>query len=119
MNASGATVYTGTFSLNAGLQNFVWDGRNTSGVLQPNGDYKMSITAKDTAGQTVAVATEVQGVVDSVDISKSPPTLNVAGKDYTVDKVKRIVRYVAPTPTPDPETETPPPSEENNSSSAS
>ncbi len=117
MNASGATVYTGTFSLNAGLQNFVWDGRNTSGVLQPNGDYKMSITAKDTAGQTVAVATEVQGVVDSVDISKSPPTLNVAGKDYTVDKVKRIVRYVAPTPDPAPQNPDEPPATENPSAS--
>lgn len=117
MNSSGATVYTGAFSLNAGLQNFVWDGRNTSGVLQPDGDYKMSITAKDTSGQTVAVTTEVQGVVDSVDISKSPPTLNVAGKDYTVDKVKRIVRYVAPTPTPDPETPTE--TENNNSNTSS
>jgi len=103
MNSAGATVYTGTFSLNAGLQNFVWDGRNTSGVMQPDGDYKMSITAKDTSGQTVAVATEVQGVVDSVDISKTPPTLNVAGKDYTVDKVKRIVRYVPPAEDPKPE----------------
>ncbi|ARQ00295.1 flagellar hook assembly protein FlgD [Pseudorhodoplanes sinuspersici] len=104
LNSVGATVYSGTFSLNAGVQNFVWDGRNTSGVMQPDGDYKMSITAKDATGQTVAVATEVQGVVDSVDVSKTPPVLNVAGKDYTLDKIKRVVRYVAPTPEPEPET---------------
>ena len=109
MNSAGATVYTGTFSLNAGVQNFVWDGRNTSGAQMPDGDYKMSITAKDTTGQTVAVATEVQGVVDSVDISKTPPLLSVAGKDYTLDKIKRVVRYVEPPKQPDPETETPAP----------
>jgi len=101
INSAGATVYSGTFSLNAGLQNFVWDGRNTSGQMQPNGDYKMSITAKDASGQSVGVSTEVQGVVDSVDVSKTPPVLNVAGKDYTLDKIKRVVRYVAPTPEPE------------------
>jgi flagellar basal-body rod modification protein FlgD len=109
LNSAGATVYSGTFSLNAGVQNFVWDGRDTSGAKLPDGDYKMSITAKDTTGQTVAVATEVQGVVDSVDVSKTPPVLNVAGKDYTLDKIKRVVRYVAPEPEPEkPDTETPP-----------
>ncbi len=114
VNSAGATVYTGTFSLNAGIQNFVWDGRNTSGQLQPDGDYKMSITAKDASGQSVAVTTEVQGVVDSVDVSKTPPVLNVSGKDYTLDKIKRVIRYVAPQqpdpdpkPDPTPETETP------------
>jgi len=112
VNATGATVYSGTFSLNAGIQNFVWDGRGTSGQMQPDGEYKMSISAKDASGQSVAVSTEVQGVVDSVDVSKTPPVLNISGKDYTLDKIKRVIRYVAPPPTdptprPDPDTETP------------
>ena len=34
VNSAGSTVYTGTFSVNAGTQNFVWDGRNNAGVLQ-------------------------------------------------------------------------------------
>ena len=95
-NATGATVYTGTFALNAGPQNFIWDGRNTSGVLQTDGDYTMSITAKDASGQTVAVATEIQGVVDSVDLTQSPPVLTVNGANYTLDRIKRVVRYVPP-----------------------
>ncbi len=95
-NAAGSTVYTGTFSLQAGTQNFVWDGKNNSGNAMPDGEYTMSITATDASGQTVAVSTETQGVVDSVDVSKSPPVLNVGGKDYTIDKIKRVVRYQAP-----------------------
>ena len=92
INSAGATVFTGTYSLDAGIQNFVWDGRNNSGVKQPNGDYKLAITAKDASGQAVAVSTEVQGVVDSVDMTKSPPVLSVNNTEYALDKIKRVVR---------------------------
>ena len=93
-NTAGATVYTGSFSLNAGVQNFVWDGRNASGVKQPDGPYTMSITAKDASGQTVGVSTEIQGVVDSVDLSQDPPILSVNNTNYTLDKIKRVVRQL-------------------------
>jgi flagellar basal-body rod modification protein FlgD len=95
INSVGATVFTGTYSLNSGIQNFVWDGRNNSGVKQPDGDYKLSITAKDAAGQDVAVSTEVQGIVDSVDMSKTPPVLSVNNTEYGLDKVKRVVRNIS------------------------
>jgi len=95
-NAAGSTVYTGTFSLQAGTQNFVWDGKDNNGNTMPDGEYTLSITATDANGHTTAVSTEIQGVVDSVDVSKTPPMLNVGGKDYTIDKIKRVVRYQAP-----------------------
>jgi flagellar basal-body rod modification protein FlgD len=92
LNSTGATVFTGSYSLDTGVQNFVWDGRNNSGVKQPDGDYKLSITAKDASGQPVAVSTEIQGIVDSVDMSKSPPVLLVNNTEYALDKIKRVVR---------------------------
>jgi flagellar basal-body rod modification protein FlgD len=92
VNSAGATVFTGTYSLNSGIQNFVWDGRDNSGVKQADGNYKLSITAKDATGQTVAVSTEIQGVVDSVDMTKNPPVLNVNNTNYELDKIKRVVR---------------------------
>lgn len=95
LNATGATVFTGTYALNSGIQNFVWDGRNNSGVKQADGDYTLSITAKDATGQAVAVSTEIQGVVDSVDMSKSPPVLSVNNTEYALDKIKRVVRAVS------------------------
>ena len=91
MNSAGSTVYTGTFSVNAGTQNFVWDGRNNAGVLQADGTYTLSVTAKDANGQTIAVSTETEGTVDSVDMTKNPPLLTIGGKDYTLDKIKRVV----------------------------
>ena len=33
-----------------------------------------------------------QGVVDSVDLTKSPPVLSIGGQTFTLDKIKRVVR---------------------------
>ena len=38
------------------------------------------------------MSTEVQGTVDSVDLTQDPPVLSVNGQNYTLDKIKRIVR---------------------------
>jgi flagellar basal-body rod modification protein FlgD len=59
------------------------------------------VTAKDATGQTVAISTEVEGIVDSVDLTKQPPLLSMSGINFTVDKIKRIMRAPDPPP-PDP-----------------
>jgi flagellar basal-body rod modification protein FlgD len=91
-NSAGVVVYSTSKSLTAGDQEFTWDGKDTSGLQLADGNYKIAVTAKDAAGQTVAVPTEIQAVVDSVDLTKMPPTLSIAGQDYTLDKLKRLVR---------------------------
>ena len=91
-NSTGQNVYTGTFTVQAGTTNFVWDGKGTNGTQWPDGAYTMSVTGKDTSGSTVAISTEVQGVVDSVDLTQDPPVLSVGQQTFTVDKVKRVVR---------------------------
>lgn len=91
-NSTGQTVYSGNFTLNSGNASFVWDGKGTDGTQWPAGSYKMSVTAKDSTGQTVAVSTEIQGTVDSVDLTATPALLSIGGQNYTVDKIKRVVR---------------------------
>jgi flagellar basal-body rod modification protein FlgD len=91
-SATGQTVYTGSYTMNPGTQTFTWDGRDNSGVKWPAGNYKLSVTAKDTSGQAVSIATEVQGIVDSVDLTQSPPVLSIGGQNFTLDKIKRLVR---------------------------
>src|SRR5256884_239976 len=51
-----------------------------------------STTALAFVGQNVAVPTEVEGLVDSVDLTQTPPVLSMGGQDYTLDKIKRVVR---------------------------
>jgi flagellar basal-body rod modification protein FlgD len=91
-SSTGQTVYTGSYTMNTGQQNFQWDGRDNSGTQWPAGNYTMTITAKDASGQAVSVPTEIQGVVDSVDLTVSPPTISMGGQNYTIDKIKRVVR---------------------------
>jgi flagellar basal-body rod modification protein FlgD len=96
-NAAGATVYSGNFALKSGGSSFVWDGKGNDGTSYPPGAYTLTATGKDQNGQTVAISTEVQGMVDSVDLSASPALLSIGGANYTVDQIKRVVRTVTPT----------------------
>jgi flagellar basal-body rod modification protein FlgD len=91
-STTGQTVYTGSFSMTAGRQTFEWDGRDANGVKWPDGNYTISVTAKDANGQTVSIPSEIEGVVDSVDVTKTPPELMVGGQPFTLDKIKRVVR---------------------------
>src|SRR3954468_2877153 len=91
-NSSGVLAYSGSYPLTPGTQNFNWDGRGNNGVKWPDGDYSLSVTAKDASGNTVAVSTEVKGMVDSVDLTQNPPMLKIGGQSFSLDKIKQVVR---------------------------
>jgi flagellar basal-body rod modification protein FlgD len=91
-DSTGQTAYTGTFGMQPGNQAFNWDGRGTDGKLWPDGAYTLSVTATDANKQSVGVSTEVEAPVDSVDLTQNPPVLSINGQDFTMDKIKRIVR---------------------------
>ena len=90
-NSSGQTVYSNNYSVKAGQnQTFGWDGKGNDGTQWPDGQYKLTATATDTTGNTVAVTTQIQGVVNSVDLTQSPPLLSIGGQTYTVSQIKSI-----------------------------
>jgi flagellar basal-body rod modification protein FlgD len=90
--ASGQTVYTGNYSATAGdNQPFAWNGQGSDGTQWPDGQYKMTATANDSSGNPVAVTTQVQGVVSSVDLTQTPPLLSIGGQTFTVNQIRRIV----------------------------
>ena len=91
-NAAGQTAYSGNYNLKQGGSSFVWDGKGNDGVQWPAGTYTLTATGKDSSGNNVAISTEVQGIVDSVDLTSSPPLLSIGGTSYTTDKIKRVVR---------------------------
>ncbi|MBV8839830.1 MAG: flagellar biosynthesis protein FlgD [Alphaproteobacteria bacterium] len=91
-DSSGNVAYQGSYTLQAGQQNFQWDGKGTNGQQWPDGTYKMTITATDTSGNPVNVSTTVSGTVDAVDLTTNPPTLKIGGNSYTADKIKSVVR---------------------------
>ena len=90
-NSTGQTVFSGNYPVTAGdNQAFNWDGKGNDGTQWPDGNYKLTATAADSAGNSVAVSTEVVGVVSSVDLTQSPPLLSINGQNYTVDQIKGI-----------------------------
>ena len=93
-NSAGQTVYSGTFSANAGNnQPFTWNGQGSDGTQWPDGQYTLTATAADASGTSVGVTTQVQGVVSSVDLTQSPPLLTIGGQTYTVNQIQRIANY--------------------------
>jgi len=91
-DSTGQTVYTGKVALSPGGQPFTWNGRGTNGAQYPDGAYKLTATAVDANNQTVPVSAEIQGTVDSVDLTQNPPVLTVAGQPYTLNQIKRVIR---------------------------
>src|SRR2546423_3236377 len=90
--ATGALACSGSYPLSPGAQNFNWDGRGNNGVKWPDGDYTMTVTAKDASGNTIAVSTEVKGTVDGVDLTQNPPMLKIGGQSFSLDRIKQVVR---------------------------
>ena len=90
-NGSGQTVFTSNYPATAGNgQPFTWNGQGNDGTQWPDGQYKLTATAADSSGNSVAVSTDVQGVVSSVDLTQTPPMLTINGQTYTVNQIKGI-----------------------------
>ena len=90
-DSTGQTVYKTSVAVNAGNQSFVWNGVGNDGKQWPDGTYKITVTAVDANNQPTTVATEVQGKVDSVDLTQNPPTLQINGQAFSLTQIKRIV----------------------------
>src|SRR5260221_10668640 len=91
-NSTGQTAYTGSYTLKQGNASFVWDGKGNDGVQWPAGAYTLTATGKDSSGNSVAISTEVQGIVDSVDLTASPPLLSIGGQNDTPPPAQRLGR---------------------------
>jgi flagellar basal-body rod modification protein FlgD len=91
-SSTGQTAYSGTVSLTAGSQSFSWNGKGNTGVTWPDGTYTMAINATGANGQAVTVTTQVQGTVSGVNVSQNPPTLTVAGQNFTLSQIQSISR---------------------------
>jgi flagellar basal-body rod modification protein FlgD len=89
--SNGQTVFHGSYQLKAGDgQAFGWDGKGDDGTQWPDGKYTMTVTGADNAGNPVDVSTEIVGLVNSVDLTQTPPLLSIGGQNYTISQVKGI-----------------------------
>jgi flagellar basal-body rod modification protein FlgD len=91
----GNVVAAQAVAMAAGAQRFAWNGITTTGTRAPDGDYTLSVSARDPAGQSVAVKTEVSGRVDSVDLSGDAAVLMVGSSRVPLANVRSISRPAA------------------------
>ena len=91
-SSTGQVVYSESRTLKAGTQDFTWNGRATNGQALQDGDYTLSIVAKDASGNTTAIGTQVQGKVDGVDLTQTPPVLKMGNRSFSLEKVKSVTR---------------------------
>ncbi|WP_375459012.1 flagellar hook assembly protein FlgD [uncultured Enterovirga sp.] len=89
-DSTGTTIATQTKALAAGQQTFTWDGRTANGNLAAAGTYTLAVTARDAAGQSVPVATDVSGTVNSVDMTGETPVLVIGANRVPLSGLKSI-----------------------------
>lgn len=91
-SSTGQTVYTGSFALDSGSQNFTWNGQGNDGKIWPAGNYTLSATGVDASGQPSTISTQIEAPVDSVDLTQTSPVLSINGQNYQLNQIQKIVR---------------------------
>ena len=89
-NETGAIVFSKQLALSEGQASFEWDGKDANGMQYPSGNYSITIDAKDANNNNVTALTQVQGVVDRVDLTGEMPVLMVGNSRIILDAVLSV-----------------------------
>jgi flagellar basal-body rod modification protein FlgD len=95
VDENGNTVFTKSGSVNQGESIFQWDGVGSDGKSRADGSYSIKISARDSDGKVVSVATQMSGEVTGVDFSGSEPVLMLGTGRVTLSAVKTVVAKTA------------------------
>ena len=91
VNDKGMTVFATDSNLTAGKHGSIWDGRDTNGVLQPDGDYTVVVSTQDRDGKLLPVEYTVFGRVTGASAESGKVSL-LLGTNIQVplDQVKSV-----------------------------
>jgi flagellar basal-body rod modification protein FlgD len=91
VDGSGNPVRSMTLGAQAaGPVGITWDGNDDGGNRQPPGSYSLKVTATDTAGKSVDVSLQGNGVIAGVFFDNGIPKLKVNGSLVTMSQVTSI-----------------------------
>jgi flagellar basal-body rod modification protein FlgD len=96
VNERGQTVRTLSGATDSGKHTFVWDGRDDSGTLQPDGAYTIEIVAQDVNNEPVSVTTGFVGRVTEVSFLGGQVVLSVDGTHVALENVTSVRETEAP-----------------------
>jgi flagellar basal-body rod modification protein FlgD len=89
-DSSGQTVWTGERTVNSGRGSFTWDGRNDQGQTLPEGQYSLTIEARDAENASIDVDIEVGAIIDAVDFAGDEPLLLMGDQSIPLADVKSV-----------------------------
>lgn len=89
-DANGAVINTYPLSITGGKQDFTWDGKMADGTPASDGKYSIAIEGTDAQKKPLVLSTAIAGVVDSVDLTTTPPTLVLGAVSIPLDAVKSV-----------------------------
>jgi len=91
LNSSGQTVYSTSANTSPGTYAFDWDGKDANGVAQPDGQYKIVVSAKDAEGKAInGITTTFTGTVTGVESKSGVVYLNIGPLTVAIDKVSKV-----------------------------
>ena len=87
----GEIVFAGNGETVAGDHVFVWNGRDANGVVQPDGSYKISLSARNANDAIVSVATTVSGRVTGIQSLDDGLALVINGINVPFENIVSVV----------------------------
>ncbi len=87
---SGRKLADVSVSAQKGVNNWVWDGKDSTGRQLPDGAYKLAVTGSDTAGKTTAVPFNVVGTATGVESENNAVRLKLGGLSTNFNTVRSV-----------------------------
>ncbi|MEX2451983.1 MAG: flagellar hook capping FlgD N-terminal domain-containing protein [Rhodospirillales bacterium] len=89
-SAAGLNVFTATGELSPGKHNFVWNGKDNLGNQMPDGQYTVTVNAKDAQGNLMDVEHSIFGRVTGAGIDNGVLTLFLGTTPVSMDSILSI-----------------------------
>ncbi len=89
-NAEDEIVYTGKGNIGIGDHRYIWRGIGNDGSQQPDGIYRISISAKNSDGDAIEAATRIVGRVTGVNTAGDDLILVVNGVGVSLDDIVSV-----------------------------
>ena len=89
-NASNQVVYTGAGETASGTHSFAWNGKDNNGNALPDGAYKLTVGAKDSASNAIDASVASAGLVGQIDMSSGTPLLVIGSMEVGIADIAAV-----------------------------
>ena len=89
-NQAGDVVFFGQAERTPGTHAFVWDGKSSSGVAQPDGQYQINVNAVNSDDQPISPSFGITGKVTGVEFDGSTAILNNGTVPVSLNSITNI-----------------------------